>query len=271
MNRLDNALHELSEIDGLAQNTSPVHRLGPLTKLLTTLIFIIFVVSYNKYDLTGMVPMLLYVVILSQMSGIPLSTGLYKLRMVLPLVAAVGVINPFLDRVPVFTLGNITVTAGVISMLTLILKGVLCLLASFLLIATTPVESLCYALRRLHVPGIIVTLLLLTYRYVSVLTREAATMTDAYHLRAPGQKGIHRSAWGSFFGQLLLRSMDKAEDLYSSMQLRGFASTSGNEFQYAAVRSDRSRDILFFVICTGFMVLVRFVNISRLIGSFFIR
>ena len=129
-------------------------------------------------------------------------------------------------------------------MFTLILKGVLSLLASFLLIASTPVESLCYALRRLHVPSVIVTLLLLTYRYVGVLTEEASVMTDAYHLRAPGQKGIHRSAWGSFFGQLLLRSMDRAEDLYSSMQLRGFGRNPGNEFTYAAVKSDIRKDVL---------------------------
>ena len=270
MSKLDNALRELAEMDELASRSSPLHRLGPMTKLLTTLIFIILVVSYNKYDFSGMIPMLLYPVVLSQISGITLRTGFYKLRMVLPLVIAVGIVNPFLDRTPMVTIGSFTVTAGVVSMFTLILKGVLSLLASFLLIASTPVESLCYALRRLHVPSVIVTLLLLTYRYVGVLTEEASVMTDAYHLRAPGQKGIHRSAWGSFFGQLLLRSMDRAEDLYSSMQLRGFGRNPGNEFTYAAVKSDIRKDVLYFLICTAFTVLVRFVNISQLIGGLFI-
>ena len=55
----------------------------------------------------------------------------------------------------------------------------------------------------LRMPGMLVTLLLLTYRYVGVMTEELAVMTDAYRLRAPGQKGIHYSAWGSFLGQLL--------------------------------------------------------------------
>ena len=91
-------------------------------------------------------------------------------------------------------------------MITLMLKGVFALMASFLLIATTPMDSLCAALRKLHVPSLLVTLLLLTYRYVAVMLREVSVMTDAYHLRAPGQKGIHISAWGSFLGQLLLRS-----------------------------------------------------------------
>ena len=47
-------------------------------------------------------------------------------------------------------------------------------------------------------------------------------MIQAYSLRAPNQKGIHISAWGSFLGQLLLRSMDRAQELYYSMLLRGF-------------------------------------------------
>ena len=45
-----------------------------------------------------------------------------------------------------------------------------------------------------------------------------------------GQKGIHISVWGSFLGQLLLRSMDRAQALYESMELRGFC----GEFPSAA-------------------------------------
>ena len=76
-------------------------------------------------------------------------------------------------------------------MITLMLKGVFWLMASFLLMATTKIDSLCAALRKLHVPAMLVSLLQLTYRYVGVMTEDLAVMTDAYHLRAPGQKGIH--------------------------------------------------------------------------------
>ena len=46
-------------------------------------------------------------------------------------------------------------------------------------------------------------------------------MTQAYRLRAPGQKGVHLKAWGSFVG-LLLRSIDRADEVYHSMLLRGY-------------------------------------------------
>ena len=232
MNKMEKALHELGEMDDLTAMDSPIHRLSPLAKLLTAIIYIIVVVSFRKYDLSGLAVMLLFPVILFQISGVPVRTCFYKLRIVLPLVMAVGLFNPLYDRAPLLTLGSLPVSGGVVSMLSLMLKGLLCLMASFLLIATTPIDSLCAALRKLHLPSTLVTLLLLTYRYVGVMTEELAVMTDAYHLRAPGQKGIHVSAWGSFLGQLLLRSMDRAQELYGSMLLRGYH----GHFHYADIR-----------------------------------
>ena len=64
--------------------------------------------------------------------------------------------------------------------------------------STAAADSVCAALRKVHVPDMMVTLLLLTYRYVGMMIEEVGVMYDAYMLRAPGQKGIHVSAWGSF-------------------------------------------------------------------------
>ena len=152
-------------------------------------------------------------------------------------------------------------------MLTLMLKGVLCLMASFLLMATTPIDALCAALRRLHIPSMLVTLLLLTYRYVGVMTEELAVMTDAYHLRSPRQKGIDRAAWGSFLGQLLLRSMDRAEALYAAMQLRGFR----GEFPYAPGRSFRISDAVWLAVGVLMLLALRFGDIAQRLGGLFVR
>ena len=166
-----------------------------------------------------------------------------------------------------YDLGGLAVSGGVISMLTLMLKGVFCLMASFLLMATTPIDNLCAALRQLHVPKMIVTLLLLTYRYVGVMTDELAVMTEAYHLRAPGQKGIHISAWGSFLGQLLLRSMDRAQELYSSMLLRGYH----QHFHYADIKPFRRRDAVYMIVCIAAFLLLRTVKVAELLGGTIVR
>ena len=264
---MHSALRELAEMDELAVRVSPIHALHPAAKLIATVAYILVTLSFDKYDLSGLVPMLLWPILLFALSGIQVRSCFYKLRIVLPLVMAVGLFNPFFDRTIILRMGSLAVSGGVISMLTLMLKGVYCLMASFLLIATTPIDNLCAALRQLHVPKMLVTLLLLTYRYIGVMTGELAVMTDAYHLRAPGQKGIHISAWGSFLGQLLLRSMDKAQELYASMLLRGYH----QHFHYADIKPFRGRDALYLLGCLLFFFLLRSVRLAQLLGGLLVR
>ena len=264
---MQKAMHELAEMDELAMRSSPIHELHPLAKLITTIIYILVTLSYDKYNLSGLVPMLLWPILLFTISGIEVRICFYKLRIVLPLVMAVGLFNPFFDRAIMLRIGPLAVSGGVFSMLTLMIKGLYCLMASFLLMATTPIDSLCAALRQLHVPKILVTLLLLTYRYVGVMTEELAVMTDAYLLRAPGQKGIHISAWGSFLGQLLLRSMDRAQELYAAMLLRGY----NQQFHYAEARPFRIRDALYLLGCILFFLLLRTVKVAQLLGGMLVR
>lgn len=266
MNQMTQAMAELRQMDELSAMDSAIHRRHPLVKLLVTVIYIFTVASFPKYDLTGLIPMLLYPVLIFQISGISIRTCFCKLRFILPIVCAVGLWNPFLDRAAVWSAGMWTVTGGMLSFFTLMLKGIFALMASFLLIATANIEKICYALRMLHIPELLVTQLLMTYRYVGLLLHEAGTMMNAYTLRAPGQKGVHISAWGSFLGQLLLRSMDRAQELYQSMQMRGFH----GEFYYADVEPLRCRDTAYAIFWTAAFLLFRLCNLSEIIGKLFV-
>ena len=53
MNKMDKALREIGEMDELAARSSPVHDLSALAKLLSTIAYIITVVSFDKYDLSA--------------------------------------------------------------------------------------------------------------------------------------------------------------------------------------------------------------------------
>lgn len=263
MKKIDHAIVELKEMDAMAVAKSPIHSLNATVKFLATILYILVVVSFDKYDLSGLVIMVMYPVLMFQISGTSVGRCIYKLRIVLPLVCAVGLFNPFIDKTPMINFGGAVITGGIISMITLMLKGVFCVTASYILVATTPFDCICAALRKLHIPGFIVTLLLLTYRYISVMMEEVSVMTDAYMLRAPRQKGVQKSAWGSFLGQLLLRSMDRAEELYSSMKLRGF---SGN-FLYAELGACKMKDYLFLVISAVSFITMRCVDIAAMLGK----
>ena len=263
MANIDHALKEFREMDDLAMQNSPVHALHPLSKLVITIAYIFTVVSFPKYNLSGLVPMVLYPIVMFIASGVSVSTCFYKLRLVLPLVLAVGLFNPIFDHTPLLKLGGVVVSGGVISMITLMLKGTFSLMASFILVATTSIDKICAALRKVHCPSMIVTLFLLTYRYIAVMIDEVAIMTTAYKLRAPGQKGIHYTAWGSFLGQLLLRSMDKADELFKSMQLRGFK----GDFFYADVNKARAKDYAFFLLALALILIFRYFNVSAILGN----
>lgn len=257
---------DILSMDELSMGSSFVHKRHPFVKLTVTIAYILLVVSYDMDNLTGLMPMMLIPAVLFGLSDISVLTGLYKLRLVLPLVIVIGIWNPILNHTPAVTIGDIIVSEGMISFITLILKSVMTLLMSFLLIATTGIDGVCMALRKAHVPGVLVTLIMITYRYINVLILEAATMWEAYHLRAPGQKGVKINAWGSFLGGLLLRSMDRASDLYESMRLRGF----NGDFDYISQKKITLLDAAFAIILIFIMVIFRVFNIANLIGELFI-
>ena len=267
MNKTEKAKREIEAIDELNRISSPYRRLSPLSKLFLTILYIFVTVSFGKYDIIALSAMIFFPVIAFQFSFIPLTSGLYKLRYILPLVCVLGVFNPFFDKAVLFSAGALNITGGVVSMLTLMIKGVFSLLASFLLIATTPVEEICLALRRLHCPSILTSLMMLTFRYISVMLGEVSVMTQAYSLRAPGKKGIRFPAWGSFLGQLILRSSDKSQEIYDSMILRGF----DGEFAFCAQKKFSKLSAPVALICALLIISVRVWNIPALLGRLFIR
>lgn len=253
MNKLGGAIYEIRYMDEMAEKDQWLNRIHPLAKLILTAAYIAVTVSFPKYSLEGLLCMGVYPTVLFILGEIPFRDSLRRLRIVLPLVCLVGLFNPFFERQPLFALGGITVTAGMVSMLTLMIKGIYSVLASYLLIASTSIEKICYAMRLLHIPSVLVTQVLLTYRYISVLLGEANRMMQAYSLRAPNQKGVHFKVWGTLAGQLLLRSMDRAGEVYESMELRGYQ----GEFCYAASGPCRGKDYLYFLGWGAAFLLVR--------------
>ena len=64
-------MRELSEMDELSARSSPVHALHPAAKLIVTIGYILITLSFDKYDLGGLVPMVLWPVLIFQISGRP--------------------------------------------------------------------------------------------------------------------------------------------------------------------------------------------------------
>lgn len=265
MNKISNAIYEIHHMDTIASRDQWVNRIHPLVKFVLTVVYIAVVVSFSKYDLIGLMGLVVYPIAGFILADLSFTDSLKRLRIVLPLVCLIGIWNPFFDKVPL-QIGGITVNGGVISMVTLILKGIFTVLAAYLLIATTTIEKICYALHLLHCPGILITQFLLTYRYVTVLLKEVNRITQAYALRAPNQKGIHYKVWGSLTGQVLLRSMDRANAVYESMMLRGY----DGSFAYMGkdIRLSFS-DIIYLLLWLAVFIIFRKYPVFLIAGSLF--
>ena len=96
--RLDNAFYDLGRLDLLAESSSSIHRLDPRAKVLTTFLFIVYVVSFDRYEVARLLPFFIYPAFLIGLANIPFAYLLRKLLIVVPFVLFIGIFNPVFDR-----------------------------------------------------------------------------------------------------------------------------------------------------------------------------
>jgi cobalt/nickel transport system permease protein len=262
---LQRAIDALHDIDREAEARGKVDVLHPLSRLGVTLCFIVVTVSFSKYDLLGLLSMGLFPLLTALYEDISLGQCWRRMRLWLIPLLCIGIANPFLDRAVLLYLGALPVTGGMLSLLTLLLKGVFAVTATYLLIVSVGIDGICRALRALRVPVQMVTMLLLIWRYLSVFLKEIQRMSQAYALRAPGQGGVHIRSWGSFVGLLLLRSIDRAGDVYHSMLLRGY---DGN-LPGGAVRRSVPKSVLYAALWCAAFFLLRAFPVFGIVGGLF--
>lgn len=223
MSRLSDAMADLYTAEQLAAKDTPVHRLHPLAKLLTALAFVVAVVSCDRHQPLRLAPFAFYPVLLSAMADLPFGRLCRRAALALPFAVVAGASNLFFDTAPVARLWGMPVSGGVLALCSVVFKAYLSVLALLILTATTRLNDLSAQLVRMKVPSVMVTVLTMTYRYLSTLMGEVFSMSAAYALRSPFSKGVKLAHMGQFAGQLLIKSADRAERVYAAMKLRGYA------------------------------------------------
>lgn len=256
------SMHNLRLWDDLARRPNAINSLHPLAKLLTTGVYLLAVVSFDRYVISALLPLVFYPVIVCTWAELPVKEVLKRIAWAMPFVIGIGIFNPLFEQRMVEFMG-MTISLGWLTFLSIVIKCVLTVAAAVLLMATTGLERLGMALRMIRVPRVLVLQLLLTYRYISLLMGELARMLRAYALRSPGQKGIKIDAWGPFAGSLLLRSFDRAQRVYAAMCLRGFA----GEYHTGAMAGWSIRDTGFLAGWSAFFLMARCYDLPLLLGS----
>lgn len=222
MTAIEKNFFSIRYLDTLAQQTSWVHSLDPRAKLLTTLFFIVTVMSFDKYTIAQMIPFVLYPVVLIGMGKLPAGYILKKILLVAPFAVMLGAFNPFFDTSAHLVIGSVSISGGWISFGSLLLRFGLTVCAALIFIALTSFNGFCLALEKFHIPEVFILQLLLLYRYLFVLVDEAIRMVRARALRTFSSKRMSLATFTAMVGQLLLRATNRAERIHLAMNCRGF-------------------------------------------------
>jgi cobalt/nickel transport system permease protein len=256
-------LSTLDRLDRLARADTPVHRIDPRAKVLTTAVFVLCVVSFGRHEVLALLPFALFPVVLAAEGEVPFGFLGRILLVVSPFALIMGAFNPWFDRVVAVQFGDLALTGGWLSYASILLRFLLTASAALVLTATTGFNGVCLALERLRVPDVFVTQLLLLYRYVFVLGEEVQRMGQARRLRSVGRRGMGLRVHGQLLGQLLLRTFARAQRIYVAMKCRGF----DGEVRVARSLRLRRRDFLFVVAWSAAFVVFRMVNVPLLLGG----
>lgn len=267
MTVFDKEYFNLGYLDMLSYRDTIIHRLDPRAKLIATLAFITTVVSFPKYELSGLVPFFFFPVLIFSLGDIPVKFILKKVFLVSSFAFFIGIFNPLLDRQVIYSLLGFSISGGWVSFLSIMMKFFLTITTALLLIATTSFPGVCSALQKFGIPDIFISQLLFLYRYIFVLVEEAMKVVRARDMRSFGKRGKGINAYTGIVGTLFLRTVERAERIYQAMLSRGFNGTLHSIKPYRI----GGTDLFFLGITFSALYFFRAFEITDIVEKFIIR
>lgn len=234
----------------------------PAALLAVTAILSAVTASFPRHSLAPLLPILLYHAVAPPLLGIRTRRILPDLLRLQPLLLLFALPNMLFNGGLAFLFGA-PVPAGLLTALSLLLRGNLIVSAVLLAVHACGPEKLLSSLRTFGLPRSLLLQLLLTWRHTATLAEEIGTAVLAYRLRSFQDRGIRPSHWGPFAGSLLLRGLDRAERVHRAMELRGVGQTA---LPAPVGRPWRISDTLWTLGWNAFFLLARAFDLPLLLG-----
>lgn len=183
------------------------YEINALVKLLSVLLFIIFVSMTKSFTFViGSAVLLLVVISL---------LNAYQITHILKLSLTVGLFT-FIIFLP-------SVFLGYGSNIIMVTLKVLCSVAMINTLAyTTKWNDLFAALTYLHVPSMFIFVIDITIKYIIILGEFSLDLLYALKLRSVGRSHKKNNSLGGIMGSMFIKSSDMADDMYKAMECRGF-------------------------------------------------
>ncbi len=196
-----------------SSQTSLVHRLDPRVKLSLLLAFVVSLALLRSPSPWQLIACLGYLLMAARLAELPIHLVLWKSLFVVPFVGIFSVI--------VYLGGDAERAWFILS------KSYLSALSVLICVSATPLPKLIAAGRFFRVPGLLLEVMQLTYRYLFVLGRQASIMQTAFKARG-GQSGRRAmQASSGMVAVLFSRSYAKATLVHQAMLGRGFSGILG--------------------------------------------
>lgn len=262
--KFDEEYFNIGYVDRLSFKNTFIHNIDARAKVFVIFLYVITVVSLPKYEITSMFPFFLFPVLFLTLGDIPTSFVIKRVIIVSPFVFFIGIFNPLLDRQIATTVLGVHISYGWISFFSIFFRFLLTISILVLLVATTSFSGVCYALKKFKVPELFINQLLFVYRYIFVLIEEAMRMVRAKEMRSFGKRGTEIKYYATLIGNLLFRTIERAERIYYAMLSRGY----NGSMPYKKRGSMHAKDYLFVTVSLFLLYIFRFHNIIGLVENF---
>jgi cobalt/nickel transport system permease protein len=185
--------------------------------------------------------------LLTCLARLPLRWCWRRVQILLPLLAGLVLFLPLVlhDDGPAWHLWNVRLSLyGLLAALRVALKALTILSLALVLVGTTPLPDLFKAAHALRLPGFLVQLTALTYRYIFLVVEEFGRLRTALRVRGFRSRASLHSyrVVGHVTGTLLVRSAERAERVGQALRCRGF----DGRFRSLAEFHTSWRDVLLF-------------------------
>lgn len=204
--------------------TLRVHGIAAHCKLIGAIAFISAVVITPRQQWWAFVAQAIILVGVATYAGLPLVKVARRLSIELPFVAF-ALLLPLIGRAPkVDVIGLSLSEAGLWAAWGIVAKGTLGVATTIVLASTTPVAQLVAAFERLRVPRTLTAITAFMIRYGDVVAGEMQRMRIARESRGDRSRWLWQARGvASSAGALFVRSYERGERVYLSMESRGYS------------------------------------------------
>ena len=253
----------------VSQKKGYLQSLDPRVKVISLIILLLTVNLVHKF--LSLVLIYVFILFLAIVSSIPMKFFLKRVWLFLPFFTGIivfplifNIVTPGTTLLELVNLPalhiNLSITVpGLLTAFNIIFRVAVSVSLVVLAVLSTPWYDLLKSLQVLFVPQVFVVILGMTYRYIFVLLQTVNNMFLSRKSRLAGRvSGRENRKWlASLIGTLFARSFVQSEEIYLSMQSRGYR----NKIVTLDSFKLESHDLLFFsgclILCVNIILFVK--------------